>query len=132
MADSWDDRAYLRGTQYKTDTNLAARQSIYAYQQPRLDLAARVLDLAGPAPSDTIADVGCGNGNVPGGTGPDRGLHALTAGRAAWRRRRRAGRDRGGCAPQDPRRPLRNHRPHRLPHLPRRLAIPAPSPQLRA
>lgn len=62
MADSWDDRAYLRGTQYKTDINLAARQSIYAYQQPRLDLAARVLDLAGPAPSDTIADVGCGNG----------------------------------------------------------------------
>jgi SAM-dependent methyltransferase len=62
MAGSWDDRAYLRGTQYKTDTNLAARQSIYACQQPRLDLAARVLDLAGPAPSDTIADVGCGNG----------------------------------------------------------------------
>jgi hypothetical protein len=56
MAGSWDDRAYLRGTQYKTDTNLAARQSIYAYQQPRLDLVARVLDLAGPVPSDTIAD----------------------------------------------------------------------------
>ena len=50
MADSWDDRAYLRGTQYRTDTNLAARQSIYAYMQPRVDLAARVLDLAGPAP----------------------------------------------------------------------------------
>jgi SAM-dependent methyltransferase len=62
MADSWNDRAYLRGTQYKTDINLAARQSIYAYQEPRVDLAARVLDLAGPAPSDTIADVGCGNG----------------------------------------------------------------------
>jgi ubiquinone/menaquinone biosynthesis C-methylase UbiE len=62
MADSWDDRAYLRGTQYKNDANLAARQSIYAYQQPRVDLAARVLDLACPAPSDTIADVGCGNG----------------------------------------------------------------------
>jgi SAM-dependent methyltransferase len=62
MAGSWDDRAYLRGTQYKTDVNLAARQSIYACQQPRLDLAARVLDLAGPAAQDTIADVGCGNG----------------------------------------------------------------------
>lgn len=62
MTDSWDDRAYLRGTQYKTDANLAARQSIYAYQQPRLNLAARVVDLAAPAPSDTIADVGCGNG----------------------------------------------------------------------
>jgi SAM-dependent methyltransferase len=62
MADSWDDRAYLRGTQYETDANLAARQSIYAYQQPYVDLAARVVDLAGPAPSDTVADVGCGNG----------------------------------------------------------------------
>jgi SAM-dependent methyltransferase len=62
MAGSWNDRAYLRGTQYKTDTNLAARQSIYAYQRPRVDLAARVLDLAGLAPSDTLADVGCGNG----------------------------------------------------------------------
>jgi hypothetical protein len=51
MADSWDDRAYLRGTQYKTDANLAARQSIYAYQQPYVDLAARVVDLAAPAPS---------------------------------------------------------------------------------
>jgi ubiquinone/menaquinone biosynthesis C-methylase UbiE len=62
MADSWNDRAYLRGTQYKTDTNLAARQSIYAYAHPRVNLFARVIDLAGPAPSDTIADVGCGNG----------------------------------------------------------------------
>jgi ubiquinone/menaquinone biosynthesis C-methylase UbiE len=62
MADSWNDRAYLRGTQYKTDTNLAARQSIYAYAHPRVNLFARVIDLAGPGPSDTIADVGCGNG----------------------------------------------------------------------
>ena len=62
MAGSWDDRAYLRGTQYKTDANLAARQSIYAYAHPRVDLFARVIDLAGPGPSDTIADVGCGNG----------------------------------------------------------------------
>ena len=37
MADSWNDRAYLRGTQYKTDTNLAARQSIYAYAHPRVN-----------------------------------------------------------------------------------------------
>ena len=26
MADSWNDRAYLRGTQYKTDTNLTRSQ----------------------------------------------------------------------------------------------------------
>jgi len=62
VTDPWANRAYLRGTQYKTDTNLAARQSIYAYQQPRIDLAARVLDLAAPGPSGTVVDVGCGNG----------------------------------------------------------------------
>jgi ubiquinone/menaquinone biosynthesis C-methylase UbiE len=62
MTDPWDDRAFLRGTQYKTDANLAARQSIYAYGHPRIDLAARALDLAAPAPSDIIVDVGCGNG----------------------------------------------------------------------
>ncbi len=62
MTDPWADRAYLRGSQYTTDANLAARQSIYAYQQPRVDLAARVLDLAAPAPGDTVVDAGCGNG----------------------------------------------------------------------
>jgi hypothetical protein len=40
MTDPWADRGFLRGTQYKTDANLAARQSIYAYQHPRVDLAA--------------------------------------------------------------------------------------------
>ena len=62
MTDPWANRDFLRGTQYKNDANLAARQSIYAYQHPRVDLAARVLNLAAPAPSDTIVDVGCGNG----------------------------------------------------------------------
>ena len=49
MTDPWAERDFLRGTQYKNDANLAARQSIYAYQHPRIDLAARVLDLAAPA-----------------------------------------------------------------------------------
>lgn len=62
MPDGWADRAFLRGSQYKTDVNLAARQSIYAYQHPRIDLAARVLDLAGPAPSGLAVDIACGNG----------------------------------------------------------------------
>jgi SAM-dependent methyltransferase len=61
-ADPWADRAHLRSVHYKTDANLAARQSIYAFQHPRIDLPARVLDLAAPAGSDTIADIGCGNG----------------------------------------------------------------------
>jgi len=33
------DRSWLQDVQYRTDANLAARQSIYAYQQPRLDPA---------------------------------------------------------------------------------------------
>jgi len=48
--------------QYRTDANLAARQSIYAYQHPRIDLTARVLDLGAPARGEVVADVGCGNG----------------------------------------------------------------------
>jgi SAM-dependent methyltransferase len=60
--DSWNNPAFLRDVQYRTDVNLAARQSIYAYQHPRIDLHARVIDLAAPAPAATVADVGCGNG----------------------------------------------------------------------
>jgi SAM-dependent methyltransferase len=56
------DRGYLTGTQYRTDANLAARQSIYAYQEPHIDLVATVLDLAALTGAETVADVGCGNG----------------------------------------------------------------------
>jgi len=62
LTDPWNNPAFLRDVQYRTDANLAARQSIYAYQRPRIDLPARVLDLAAPAPGATVADVGCGNG----------------------------------------------------------------------
>jgi ubiquinone/menaquinone biosynthesis C-methylase UbiE len=62
LTDPWNDPAFLRDVQYRTDANLAARQSIYAYQHPRIDLQARVIDLAAPAPGETVADVGCGNG----------------------------------------------------------------------
>jgi len=58
----WADRSFLRDVQYRTDANLAARQSIYSYQQPHIDLQARVLDLAAPAAGETVCDVGCGNG----------------------------------------------------------------------
>ena len=40
-------RSWLQDAQYRTDANLAARQSIYAYQDPRLDLPALVPGLAG-------------------------------------------------------------------------------------
>jgi SAM-dependent methyltransferase len=56
------DREYLRQRQYGTDANLSARQSIYQFQQPRVDLPARVLDLAALTGAETVADVGCGNG----------------------------------------------------------------------
>ena len=58
----WTDRSYLRDVQYRTDANLAARQSIYACQRPRLDLPSRVLGLARLRGGETVADVGCGNG----------------------------------------------------------------------
>ncbi len=61
-ADRWADRAFLREVQYRTDANLAARQSIYAYQQPPVNLTTRVLDLAAPAGPEVVADIGCGNG----------------------------------------------------------------------
>ena len=58
----WTDRARLRDVQYRTDANLAARQSIYAFQRPPLDLPARVLELAALGGDETVVDVGCGNG----------------------------------------------------------------------
>jgi SAM-dependent methyltransferase len=62
LNEPWADRAFLRDVQYRTDANLAARQSIYSYQEPRIDLQGRVIDLAAPAAGQTVCDVGCGNG----------------------------------------------------------------------
>jgi SAM-dependent methyltransferase len=56
------DRSRLQDVQYRTDANLAARQAIYAYQYPRLDLPAAVLGLASLLGDETVADIGCGNG----------------------------------------------------------------------
>jgi len=61
-ADLWADQAFLRDVQYQSDVNLAARQSIYAYQRPRVDLVASVLDLVELPSSGVVADIGCGNG----------------------------------------------------------------------
>lgn len=63
MSRLWRDRAYLREEQYRTDKNLSARQSIYAHQRPRVDLAAMVLDLAVVNGREDVVDVGCGNGD---------------------------------------------------------------------
>ncbi len=58
----WADTSFLREVQYKTDVCLAARQSIYAYQQPPVDLMGRVLELAVTTGAELVADIGCGNG----------------------------------------------------------------------
>ena len=56
------DREFLRTSQYRTDRNLAARQSIYRFQRPPVNLPAAVLGLAGLTGAEVVADVGCGNG----------------------------------------------------------------------
>jgi SAM-dependent methyltransferase len=92
-ARQFTDRSWLKDVQYRTDANLAARQSIYAYQHPRLDLPVRVLGLAGLRGGETVADVGCGNGAYlaelarRGHTGPVLGLD-LSAGMLGAARRR--------------------------------------------
>ena len=54
-------RRYIQ-QQYGDDSNLAARQSIYAYQRPKRDLHNRSLDLAELRGDESVVDVGCGNG----------------------------------------------------------------------
>jgi SAM-dependent methyltransferase len=65
-SDLGTDRRYLTEQQYATDRNLAARQSIYAYQQPSRDLAGSSLDLAEMRGDEQVLDVGCGNGGYLG------------------------------------------------------------------
>ncbi|HTW11089.1 MAG TPA: class I SAM-dependent methyltransferase [Acidimicrobiales bacterium] len=60
--EQWADPAFLRGDQYRSQANLCARQSIYAYQQPRVDLPSAVMELAVRTGDEVVADVGCGNG----------------------------------------------------------------------
>ena len=60
----WTDRAYLSAHQYRTPANLSARQSIYAFQRPHLDLPRTVLDLAVRTGEEVVVDVGCGNGRA--------------------------------------------------------------------
>ena len=59
-------RPYLTEQQYADDSNLAARQSIYAYQRPALDIWSGALDLAEMRGDESILDVGCGNGRYLG------------------------------------------------------------------
>ena len=59
--ESGTSRDYI-AQQYGDDRNLAARQSIYAFQRPQLNLHASSIDLAELAGDESVLDVGCGNG----------------------------------------------------------------------
>ncbi len=56
-------RDYLTTQQYATDANLAARQAIYRFQQPRRHVWNETLDLAAVRGDESVLDVGCGNGS---------------------------------------------------------------------
>lgn len=123
----WTDRSCLRQHQYRTDTNLAARQSVYAYQRPQIDLPAVVIDLANARGDETVADVGCGNGAYlaelarRGHAGPVLGVD-LSEGMLAAARRRAP--DAALAAGDAAALPLRDHvasltlAPHMLYHVP--------------
>ncbi len=55
-------RRHLTGVQYADDSNLLARQSIYVYQRPRIDIYEWVLSLADLSGDERFVDLGCGNG----------------------------------------------------------------------
>jgi len=58
---SGTSRDYI-AQQYGDDRNLAARQSIYSFQRPQLDLHGSAIALAELAGDESVLDVGCGNG----------------------------------------------------------------------
>jgi SAM-dependent methyltransferase len=62
MSSPWTDGGALVAGQYRTDANLAARRSVYAFQRPRIDLPAAVLGLARLDGTEKVVDIGCGNG----------------------------------------------------------------------
>ncbi|MFJ8347410.1 class I SAM-dependent methyltransferase [Streptomyces sp. NPDC094153] len=55
------DRGRLAGSAYRTDRDLAARQSLYRWQAPRYDLPGIVAEQLS-AVRRRVVDVGCGNG----------------------------------------------------------------------
>ena len=60
---TWTDPDTLRRVDYADGQRLAARQSIYGWQRPYVDLAAHVLDAVAELPSGSlVGDLGCGNG----------------------------------------------------------------------
>ena len=63
MTDRFVDREYLTGVQYASDTNLAARQAIYRFQDPAgAERGVDTRSRASYSGDERVLDVGCGNG----------------------------------------------------------------------
>jgi ubiquinone/menaquinone biosynthesis C-methylase UbiE len=60
------DSTYIRDVQYKDDSNLAARQSLYVFQRPPLPIWSLAIDLAELQGDEAVLEVGCGNGGYLG------------------------------------------------------------------
>ena len=55
-------RHFVTEEAYADDTNLAARQALWRYREPEVDLFQWVLDVAGLDGGERFVDIGCGNG----------------------------------------------------------------------
>jgi SAM-dependent methyltransferase len=56
------DTRYLRDVAYANPSGLAARASLYDFQQPYIDLRAEALAVLGPLDGRVVGDIGCGDG----------------------------------------------------------------------
>jgi SAM-dependent methyltransferase len=56
------DTRYLREVAYADPSGLAARSSLYDFQQPYIDLKSEALALLAPLDGRVVGDVGCGDG----------------------------------------------------------------------
>jgi SAM-dependent methyltransferase len=56
------DTRYLRDVAYADPSGLAARSSLYDFQQPYIDLKIEALELLAPLDGRVVGDVGCGDG----------------------------------------------------------------------
>jgi hypothetical protein len=56
------DTRYLREVAYADPSGLAARSSLYDFQQPYIDLKSEALELLAPLDGRVVGDVGCGDG----------------------------------------------------------------------
>jgi len=56
------DTRYLREVAYADPSGLAARASLYDFQQPYIDLKSEALALLAPLDGRVVGDVGCGDG----------------------------------------------------------------------